>query len=84
MSKDLDHWIEQLRDGVKLTEEQIRNLTDKAKEILSKETNVQDVRCPVTVCGDIHGQWTFCARQKYIMQEGSLAIWRQKQYPARG
>ncbi|CAJ0965401.1 unnamed protein product [Ranitomeya imitator] len=29
----------------------------KAKEILTKESNVQDVRCPVTVCGDVHGQF---------------------------
>ena len=28
-----------------------------AKEILSKESNVQGVVCPVTVCGDVHGQF---------------------------
>ena len=28
-----------------------------AKEILAKESNVQDVKCPVTVCGDVHGQF---------------------------
>ena len=28
-----------------------------AKEILAKESNVQPVRCPVTVCGDVHGQF---------------------------
>jgi hypothetical protein len=30
---------------------------DKAKEILSQETNCVNVRAPVTVCGDIHGQF---------------------------
>ena len=32
-------------------------LCEKAKEILSKESNVQAVKCPVTVCGDVHGQF---------------------------
>lgn len=33
------------------------SLSNKAKEILTKESNVQEVRCPVTVCGDVHGQF---------------------------
>ena len=32
-------------------------LCEKAKEILTKESNVQEVRCPVTICGDVHGQF---------------------------
>ena len=32
-------------------------ITFQAKEILTKESNVQEVKCPVTVCGDVHGQF---------------------------
>lgn len=28
-----------------------------AREILKEESNVQPVKCPVTVCGDVHGQF---------------------------
>lgn len=32
-------------------------IIEKAKEIFQKESNVQPVKAPVTVCGDIHGQF---------------------------
>ncbi|KAG7283422.1 hypothetical protein CRUP_031475 [Coryphaenoides rupestris] len=56
-TKELDVWIEQLNECKQLSENQVRTLCEKAKEILTKESNVQDVRCPVTVCGDVHGQF---------------------------
>jgi len=29
----------------------------KARDILASESNVQEVKCPVTICGDVHGQF---------------------------
>ncbi|KAI6204396.1 Serine/threonine-protein phosphatase [Aphelenchoides besseyi] len=55
--KDIDQWIEQLYDCKQLTETQVKLLCDKAREILKEESNVQEVKCPVTVCGDVHGQF---------------------------
>lgn len=56
-NKELEQWIEQLMECKQLTEAQVRQLCDKAREILINESNVQDVKCPVTVCGDVHGQF---------------------------
>lgn len=37
--------------------EEVKDLCDKAIEVFDKESNVLDVKAPVTVCGDIHGQF---------------------------
>ncbi|GLD68438.1 serine/threonine-protein phosphatase 2A catalytic subunit beta isoform-like protein [Lates japonicus] len=42
-TKELDQWIEQLNECKQLTENQVRTLCEKAKEILTKESNVQEV-----------------------------------------
>eukprot|EP01117_Protostelium_nocturnum_P001685 TRINITY_DN1206_c1_g3_i1.p1 TRINITY_DN1206_c1_g3~~TRINITY_DN1206_c1_g3_i1.p1 ORF type:complete len:317 (-),score=93.40 TRINITY_DN1206_c1_g3_i1:107-1057(-) len=54
---DVDAWIAQLMECKPLSEAEVKLLCDKAKEILVEESNVQEVKCPVTVCGDVHGQF---------------------------
>ncbi|KAI7732693.1 hypothetical protein M8C21_013081 [Ambrosia artemisiifolia] len=54
---DIDRQIEQLMDCKALTESEVKTLCDQARAILVEEWNVQPVKCPVTVCGDIHGQF---------------------------
>ncbi|KAJ3162392.1 Serine/threonine-protein phosphatase 4 catalytic subunit [Geranomyces michiganensis] len=49
--------IEQLRRCEIIKESEVKELCDKAREILSEESNVQSVDAPVTICGDIHGQF---------------------------
>eukprot|EP00045_Choanoeca_perplexa_P017227 m.247238 g.247238 ORF g.247238 m.247238 type:complete len:308 (+) comp17481_c0_seq3:51-974(+) len=55
--QDVDAWLEKLQECKPLDEAEVKALTVKAREILAKETNVQPVACPVTVCGDVHGQF---------------------------
>ena len=55
--KELDGLIEQLMDCKQLAETIVKALCEKAKEIMINESNVQEVKCPVTVCGDVHGQF---------------------------
>jgi serine/threonine-protein phosphatase 2A catalytic subunit len=54
---DIDRFVAQLLECKPLVESDVKILCDKAREILIEESNVQPVRCPVTVCGDIHGQF---------------------------
>eukprot|EP00616_Rhizochromulina_sp_CCMP1243_P018986 CAMPEP_0119000500 /NCGR_PEP_ID=MMETSP1173-20130426/64107_1 /TAXON_ID=1034831 /ORGANISM="Rhizochromulina marina cf, Strain CCMP1243" /LENGTH=316 /DNA_ID=CAMNT_0006952003 /DNA_START=30 /DNA_END=980 /DNA_ORIENTATION=- len=54
---ELDGQIERLKRRENLTEKEIRVLCSQAKEILSKEENMHTVPAPVTVVGDIHGQF---------------------------
>jgi len=37
--------------------QEVQQLCSKAREILMMEPNVKEVSCPVTVCGDVHGQF---------------------------
>mmetsp|Transcript_21621 Transcript_21621/g.38178 ORF Transcript_21621/g.38178 Transcript_21621/m.38178 type:complete len:309 (+) Transcript_21621:265-1191(+) len=53
----LDRWIEKLLKCEALPENDVKLLTDKAREVLVDESNVQPVSAPVTICGDIHGQF---------------------------
>jgi len=54
---DLDRQIEQLRRCELIKEEEVKSLCSRAREILVEESNVQRVDPPVTICGDVHGQF---------------------------
>ncbi|KAF2750489.1 Metallo-dependent phosphatase [Sporormia fimetaria CBS 119925] len=54
---DLDKAIAQLRACRPIPENQVRELCYKARELLIEEGNVVGVDAPVTICGDIHGQF---------------------------
>ncbi|CBK24778.2 uncharacterized protein [Blastocystis hominis] len=53
----LDEWIRGVSECQLLSKPEVEKLCEKAKEILAEESNVQPISCPVTICGDIHGQF---------------------------
>ena len=55
--RSLELQIEDLFNCKFLPEEEVKDLCTKAKELFIKEPNVQIVHCPITVCGDTHGQF---------------------------
>lgn len=55
--QDVDSWLATVKEGGILPERDLRLLCEKLKEILIEESNVQPVSAPVTICGDIHGQF---------------------------
>lgn len=56
-SIDLDECIERLYRKELLADSVIEAICAKAKELLMKESNVVHIAAPVTVVGDIHGQF---------------------------
>ncbi|KAF8819161.1 putative serine/threonine protein phosphatase [Cardiosporidium cionae] len=55
--QNLEQQIERLLTSKLLSEEAVKALCEKAKEIFAQEENVLAVKLPVTVVGDIHGQF---------------------------
>ncbi|CAF90365.1 unnamed protein product [Tetraodon nigroviridis] len=54
---DLDKYVEISRHCKYLPENDLKRLCDYVCDLLLEESNVQPVSTPVTVCGDIHGQF---------------------------
>lgn len=52
-----DKWISQLLTCQHLPEADMKVLCDTVRTILMEESNIQPVSSPVTICGDIHGQF---------------------------
>jgi len=57
MSLNLDESIEHVRQCKFLEERQLKQLCELIKDLLLEESNVQPVASPITLCGDIHGQF---------------------------
>ncbi|KAI0153934.1 calcineurin-like phosphoesterase [Pestalotiopsis sp. NC0098] len=53
----LDEWLEEAKQCHYLPESVMKQLCEIVKEVLMEESNIQPVITPVTVCGDIHGQF---------------------------
>eukprot|EP01059_Diplonema_ambulator_P006451 TRINITY_DN16152_c0_g3_i1.p1 TRINITY_DN16152_c0_g3~~TRINITY_DN16152_c0_g3_i1.p1 ORF type:complete len:307 (+),score=52.95 TRINITY_DN16152_c0_g3_i1:63-983(+) len=53
----LDAVIERLHRCETVSEEIVKEICHKAREVLADESNVQPLYAPITVCGDIHGQF---------------------------
>ena len=63
-----DKYLDQLQKCKCLEESSLKTLIEKVKEILISESNILTIKSPITICGDIHGQ--FYDLQKLIKLSG--------------
>ena len=54
---DPDKWLSLLMECHHLPEPDMKILCERVRSILLEESNIQPVSSPVTICGDIHGQF---------------------------
>lgn len=55
---DLDYWLEEVKNKRALVPAHLlKQICEKLKEILVKESNVVHIQAPVSVVGDVHGQF---------------------------
>ncbi|XP_065209634.1 serine/threonine-protein phosphatase 6 catalytic subunit [Planococcus citri] len=54
---EIDKWIDIAKQCKYLPENDLKKLCNMVIELLLEESNIQPVSTPVTVCGDIHGQF---------------------------
>ena len=83
-SIDLDACIDRLYKKELLADTVVEAICAKAKELLMKESNVVHISAPVTVVGDIHGQFFdlieifkiggFCPDTNYLFLGTGLSI----------
>ena len=57
MSFDYDKLISQIKNLELPKEQEVNQICQKAKEIFLKESNLLHLSSPITICGDIHGQF---------------------------
>jgi serine/threonine-protein phosphatase 2A catalytic subunit len=55
---DINKQIEKLKKNELLTETEIKEICKLSTDILSKEKTILKVNTPITICGDIHGQFS--------------------------
>ncbi|MCJ1400743.1 hypothetical protein MMC11_003951 [Xylographa trunciseda] len=56
-NSELDQWLAAAKKNKYLPERIMKQLFERCKELLMEESNTQPVSTPVTICGDIHGQF---------------------------